>query len=179
MCSKIGGAALFKSPSSRWLRFIIPFQQAVQSRCAGSCGFPLIKSAAFSAIIRVGAPVLPEVIAGITDASTTRKPSKPNTRSSESTTAVGSLTCPILQVPIKCHAVPPRSRAQANSSASVCAEAGGKSSAWCTTAAKLKILTTGPQPVTQAGATPTSYRFLKKPSHALVRAMTSIVVVQA
>src|SRR5262245_38032424 len=57
----------------------------------------LIKSAAFSAIIVVGALVLPPGMMGITEASTTRRPSTPWTRNSESTTDVLSL--PILQVP--------------------------------------------------------------------------------
>ena len=43
-------------------------------------------SAAFSAIMIVAAFVLPRVIVGITDASATRSPSVPWTRSSGSTT---------------------------------------------------------------------------------------------
>ena len=46
-----------------------------------------INSAARSGIINVGEFVLPDVIVGITDASATRKPSTPITRSSLSTTA--------------------------------------------------------------------------------------------
>src|SRR5439155_19834601 len=46
-----------------------------------------IRSAAFSAIMIVAAFVFARVIVGITDASTTRSPSTPNTRNSESTTA--------------------------------------------------------------------------------------------
>src|SRR5215472_6526789 len=57
----------------------------------------LIKSAAFSAIIMVGAFVLPPGMMGITEASTTRRPSTPWTRNSESTT--DALSLPILHVP--------------------------------------------------------------------------------
>src|SRR5262249_55115494 len=56
-------------------------------------------AAPFSAIIMVGALVLPEVMAGITDASTTRKRSTPATRKRSSTTIRGSLANPILAVP--------------------------------------------------------------------------------
>jgi hypothetical protein len=54
-------------------------------------------SAAFSAIIITGALVLPEVIVGMMDASTTRKLASPCTRNSSLTTALGSW--PILHVP--------------------------------------------------------------------------------
>ena len=56
-----------------------------------------IMSDAFSAIIIVGALVLPEVIFGIMDASTTLKFCKPCTESLSLTTASSSF--PILQVP--------------------------------------------------------------------------------
>ena len=56
-----------------------------------------MKSAARSPIIRLGALVLPEMTAGMTDASATLSPSIPCTRSRGSTTA--SASTPILQVP--------------------------------------------------------------------------------
>src|SRR5262249_23227973 len=58
-----------------------------------------IIAAPFSAIIMVGALVLPDVIVGITEASTTRSRWHPINRSRSSTTAVGSLSRPILAVP--------------------------------------------------------------------------------
>ena len=56
-----------------------------------------IRSAARSAIIIVGALVLPPIRVGITDASTTRRPSTPRTRSCGSTT--DSASVPMRQVP--------------------------------------------------------------------------------
>jgi hypothetical protein len=57
----------------------------------------LIMSAAFSPIMMVGALVLPPIRVGITEASTTRRPSSPWTFSLASTTAIASL--PIRAVP--------------------------------------------------------------------------------
>src|SRR5690348_10644073 len=58
-------------------------------------GRPRIMSAAFSAIIIVVAYVLAEGMLGIIEASATRSPSIPCTRSWSSTTAVGSVAGPI------------------------------------------------------------------------------------
>ena len=56
-----------------------------------------MRSAAFSASMRVGALRLPDTIAGMMEASTTRSPSVPRTRVSPSVTARSSV--PIRQVP--------------------------------------------------------------------------------
>src|ERR1700712_893072 len=74
--------------------FHVPFlrQGAVHYAAAASTNRD-----AFSPIMMDGALVLPEVSVGMIDASATRNPSMPCTRSSLSTTAMGSK--PILQVP--------------------------------------------------------------------------------
>ena len=65
----------------------------------GNSARPRITSEIFSAIMMVGALVLPPISVGITEASITRNPSRPITLNCESTTAIGSLATPILQVP--------------------------------------------------------------------------------
>src|SRR5208282_4323427 len=58
-----------------------------------------IIAATFSAIIRTGELVLPEVMRGMTEASAMRKPLSPRTFSRASTTAPRSSSVPILAVP--------------------------------------------------------------------------------
>jgi hypothetical protein len=60
---------------------------------------PAMRSAARSAIAIVGALVFPRGTTGITDASTTRRPDIPRTRSSGSTTLFQRDSPPIEQVP--------------------------------------------------------------------------------
>src|SRR6202020_1554603 len=87
-----------------------------------------IISAAFSAIIIVGEPVLPEVMRGITDASTTRNPPRPWTLSRSSTTANRSCANPIFAVPMGWKIVVPTSPAARISSSSDCGFGPGLSS---------------------------------------------------
>ena len=61
-------------------------------------GLPAISAAPFSPIMIVGACVQALRAAGMIEASTTRRPSMPLTRSCGSTTAVGS--APMRQVPL-------------------------------------------------------------------------------
>src|SRR5699024_6854098 len=66
---------------------------------AGSGSRPRIMSLAFSAIMMVGAFVLPLTTAGMIDASTTRRPRRPWTRSSGSTTFMPLSAGPMRHVP--------------------------------------------------------------------------------
>src|SRR5207245_297241 len=72
----------------------------VESQCAlataGSGGLPSTRSAAFSAIISTQALMLPETRSGMAEASATRSPSTPRTRSAGSSTT--SCPPPIAQV---------------------------------------------------------------------------------
>src|SRR5262245_22131071 len=65
-------------------------QFGIGTLAGGSIALPRIKSAARSAIMIVVALVLTLTTLGMTEASTTRRPSTPRTRSSVSTTACGS-----------------------------------------------------------------------------------------
>src|SRR6185437_8108376 len=72
-----------------------PLRDDLQLTAAGA-GIPNIMSAAFSAITTTVALVLPPMMLGNAEASTTRNPSIPRTRSCESTTEFASV--PIRQV---------------------------------------------------------------------------------
>ncbi len=86
-------------------RILEPPGVARQARTSGARtgirGYPglssRIRSAAFSAIITVGAFVFPPISRGMTEASTTLSPATPRTRRLGSTTAISSR--PIRQVP--------------------------------------------------------------------------------
>ena len=72
----------------------------------------------------VGEFVLPEVMVGMTEASTTRSPASPCNRNRSSTTARGSLAAPILAVPTGWKIVVPISPAAFASAASSSPTAG-------------------------------------------------------
>jgi len=93
-----------------------------------SARLPRMKSEALSAIIMVEALRLAEIIRGMTDASITRRPSRPCTRSRSSTTAQDVSAGPIRQVQPGWNVVVPRSVAAARNSSSVCTPGPGKSS---------------------------------------------------
>ena len=94
---------------------------------------PQMRSAARSAIAMTGALVLPRGTTGITDASTTRSPSTPLTRSSGSTTLVSLLNAsrespPMAHVPTGWYSVARSRRTNSRSSASVRTSGPGASS---------------------------------------------------
>src|SRR5437660_4282776 len=85
-----------------------------------------IMSDAFSPIITQAALVLPDTTVGMIEASATRRPPKPCTRSRSSTTAVTSE--PMRQVEVGWNTVVPLARANSSRSASLCTWAPGISS---------------------------------------------------
>src|SRR6185437_11678314 len=92
-------------------------------------GRPRMMSAIFSAIMITVALILAPTRSGMTAASTTRKPSIPRTLHSGSTTAIGSASTPILQLPSGWCAVAPTLRTCASISASLSLPGPGASSA--------------------------------------------------
>src|SRR5438094_1887406 len=86
-----------------------------------------MRSAAFSATMRVGALILPELMFGKMAASTTRRPLTPRTRSRGSTTEARA-SAPIAQVPQAWNTEPARRRKSASTSASDCTCAPGSRS---------------------------------------------------
>lgn len=91
--------------TSRWRAYIINNTNPklavrdLNPKAQHSYASPRSKRNAFSAIMTVGACVLPETMVGMMEQSTTLKPSRPCTFRHGSTTAVGSLFGPILHVP--------------------------------------------------------------------------------
>src|SRR6218665_73459 len=83
-----------------------------------------IRSTAFSAIITMGALVLPETSVGIAEPSITRRPAMPCTRRRASTTASGSL--PMRQVPTGWKMVAPWWRQKSRNSAALAARGPGR-----------------------------------------------------
>ena len=67
--------------------------------CRGAAAQPLIAAEIFSATMMVGMLVLARGTVGMIEASTTRRPSKPRTRPTRSTTASRSVEAPIRHVP--------------------------------------------------------------------------------
>ena len=85
-------------------------------------------SEALSAIISVEALRLAEIIRGMIEASTTRRPCRPCTRNWSSTTAHLASAGPMRQVQPGWNVVVPRSVAAARNSSSLCTFGPGKSS---------------------------------------------------